>query len=111
MNKSLIMGTLDLLILDVLARERSYGYLIAQAVLSNSKGTLDLKEGSLYPALHRMQRQGWLKAEWEHAPEGRRRKYYRLTLAGRRELERRRDEWQRFADGIEGVLGARYAVD
>lgn len=110
MKRSLVMGTMDMLILDVLSRGRSYGYHVAQAVIQQSAGYFEVKEGSLYPALHRMEAQGWLASAWERAPEGRRRKYYKLTPAGRRELKRRRAEWARFAAGVQGVLGASYGL-
>ena len=95
-----------MLILDVVSRGPTYGYQIAQSVLSQSKGYFELKEGSLYPALHRMERQKLLRSYWVDTDEGRRRKFYELTPAGRKALKDRRDEWQRFAAGVDGVLGA-----
>ena len=99
-----LWGTVDMLILDVVSRAPTYGYRIAQAVTTRSHGYFDLKEGSLYPALHRLERAGWLNAYWEDTAEGRRCKYYRLTPAGRSELQRRRDDWKRFAAGVDRVL-------
>ena len=106
MESRLLWGTVDMLILDVAAKGPTYGYRIAQAVMSRSEGYFDLKEGSLYPALHRMERSGWLSSYWEQTAEGRRRKYYKLTSEGQAELEKRRDDWKRFAASVDRVLGA-----
>ena len=104
MDTKLLTGTLEMMMLDVLALGPSYGYEIVQTVLSRSGGRFELKEGSLYPALHRLERQKLLAAYWsEH--DGRRRKYYKLTAGGRKALEARRKEWQTFAAGVNGVLG------
>ena len=104
MESRLLWGTLEMLILEVVSRGPSYGYQISQDVMSASRGYFELKEGSLYPALHRMERQAFVSSYWESADEGRRRKYYKLTPAGKRELERRRDEWQQFTKAVKGVL-------
>ncbi|NLE61502.1 MAG: PadR family transcriptional regulator [Planctomycetes bacterium] len=106
MDSRLLWGTVDMLILDVVSRGPTYGYQIAQSVLSQSKGYFELKEGSLYPALHRMERQKLLRSYWVDTDEGRRRKFYELTPAGRRALKDKREEWERFAAGVSGVLGA-----
>ncbi len=106
---SLLLGSaLEMLILEVIAQGPSYGYEIAQTVAGRSEGTFDLKEGSLYPALHRLERQKLLKSMWREA-DGRRRKYYELTNAGRVELTSRKKSWLRFAAGINGVLGSKNA--
>lgn len=105
MDSRLLWGMLEMLILEVLSRGPSYGYQITQTVTAESRGYFDLKEGSLYPALHRMERQKLLSSYWEQAPEGRRRKFYRLTAAGQRELQAKRQEWTRFSAGVDGVLG------
>lgn len=105
MDSRLLWGALEMLILDVLVREPNYGYQIAQTVLDQSQGYFDLKEGSLYPALHRMERQRLLESYWVDTDEGRRRKYYRITPAGKAALTEKRAEWQRFAAGVQGVLG------
>ena len=110
MDSNLLWGVVDMLILDVLTRGPSYGYEIAQTVTSRSKGTFALKEGSLYPALHRLERKKLLAPKWERTEAGRRRKYYRLTAAGRHVLEAKRKEWLDFAGGVEGVLGASWAT-
>lgn len=109
MDPKLLTGTLEMLMLDVLSQGPSYGYEIVQTVLARSGGHFELKEGSLYPALHRLERQQLLVAYWtEH--EGRRRKYYRLTAAGRKALQVKRAEWKAFATGVNGVLGMEYGV-
>ena len=105
MDSRLLWGTVDMLILDVVARGPSYGYQIAQTVMSESKGYFELKEGSMYPALHRMERQELLSSYWVETEDGRRRKFYRLTPAGRRALGAKRAEWERFTTGVAGVLG------
>ena len=84
----------------------AYGYLIAQAVMSRSDGYFELKEGSLYPALHRMERQKLLRATWSESDEGRRRKYYKLTPAGQKALDQMREDWARFSKGVDSVLRA-----
>ena len=104
MDTSFLNGTVELLLLAVMGDGPSYGYAITQSVLANSGGRFDLKEGSLYPALHRMEREKLLESYWtEH--DGRRRKYYKLTASGKKALAARRNEWQTFAEGVRGVLG------
>ena len=104
MDNKLITGTVEMLMLEVISHGRSYGYQIVQTVLSRSGGRFELKEGSLYPALHRLERQKLLSASWAEF-EGRRRKYYDITPAGRSLLAARRQDWQAFASGVNGVLG------
>ncbi len=104
MQSSFLNGTVELLLMAVIADGPNYGYEITQAVLARSGGRFDLKEGSLYPALHRLEREKLLESYWtEH--DGRRRKYYKVTAVGRKTLAARRSEWQTFADGVKGVLG------
>jgi len=105
MDSKLLTGTVDMLILQVLTHGDSYGYQITQTVLAQSRGQFELKEGSLYPALHRLERQNHVEAYWIETDGGRRRKYYRLTPAGRSSLAERRESWSRFSAGIDGVLG------
>jgi len=104
MDKKLLNGTVETLMLEVISHGPSYGYQIVQTVLSRSGGRFELKEGSLYPALHRLERQKLLESYWSEF-DGRRRKYYRLTAAGRELLKARRTDWQAFAAGVNGVLG------
>jgi PadR family transcriptional regulator, regulatory protein PadR len=110
MDSRLLTGAVDMLVLEVLARGDSYGYQIAQSVLAESRGYFEMKEGSLYPALHRLERQKLLKAYWVETAEGRRRKYYRITPRGRAALREKRDEWSQFAAAVNGVLGASHAA-
>ena len=104
MDSRLLVGTVEMLILEVIGDGPTYGYQIVQTVTGRSKGHFELKEGSLYPALHRLERQKLLSSFWREA-EGRRRKYYRLTAAGRKTLETRKQEWAQFVAGVSGVLG------
>ena len=104
MDSKHLWGTVDMLILEVVSPGPTYGYQIAQTVLSRSRGFFDIPEGSLYPALHRLERQKFLTSYWEEA-DGRQRKYYKLTAAGRAELATRKKEWTAFATGVQGVLG------
>ena len=103
MDAKLLAGTLDLLILESLLPGRSYGYAITQSVKAASCEAILIKEGSLYPALHRLERTGALKAEWGEE-NGRRRKYYKLTAAGRKTLATKRTAWTQFAAGMNAVL-------
>jgi transcriptional regulator len=108
-ESKLLSGTVEMLILEVLAPGPNYGYQIVQTVAARSDGSLELKEGSLYPALHRLERQKFLSSYWDEF-EGRRRKYYKLTASGRRILAAKRDEWLQFASGVNGVLGVQYGM-
>jgi transcriptional regulator len=85
-RSNLLAGTLDLLILKTLSAGVLHGYAIAQHILRQSRDALRIEEGSLYPALQRMQVKGWVSSEWKQTPTGRRARYYRLTAAGRRQL-------------------------
>ncbi len=106
---SLLPGSaLEMLVLEVIAQGPSYGYEIAQTVAGRSGGTFEMKEGSLYPALHRLERHKFLKSLWREA-DGRRRRYYELTDASRADLASRKQSWHRFAAGIDGVLGSNRA--
>src|ERR1043165_2634719 len=104
MNPKLLNGMLETLMLEVISHGPSYGYEIVQTVLSRSKGYFELKEGSLYPALHRLERQKLMASSWKEA-DGRRRKYYRLTSPGEKALATRKQEWTDFSRGVQGVLG------
>lgn len=111
MDPHLIKGALDMLVLDVVSRGPNYGYQIAQTVLAMSDQRFELKEGSLYPALHRLKRRKLLTSYWVDTPEGRRRKYYRLTPAGRRALKQKKEQWTNFTQAVQGVLYPRRAVE
>ena len=103
-KSDLLQGTLDMLILQVAALGPLHGYAIAQRLQQISKDILQVQQGSLYPALHRLEAKGWLKATWKTTDTGRDAKYYELTRAGRRQLESERENWQRIAQAIQLVL-------
>jgi transcriptional regulator len=113
MDPTLVAGTLELLILDVLARGDNYGYQIAQIVVNRSQGLFDIKEGSLYPALHRLERRTLIKGYWvepDGIRGGRRRKYYALTAEGRTARRAKRNEWSQFTKAVGGVLGVKHVM-
>ena len=97
-------GTLDALILKTLAWGPRHGYAIAQWIESNSADTLRIEQGSLYPALYRLERRGWIEAEWGLSDTGRQVKLYRLTSEGRERLAVETATWKRFADAVAGIL-------
>jgi PadR family transcriptional regulator, regulatory protein PadR len=97
-------GTLDMLILKTLARGPLHGYAIAQFIQQSSHDVLKVEEGALYPALHRLEVRGLLKAEWGASDNNRRAKFYRLTVVGRRELEQESAFWDRVAAAVTRVM-------
>jgi PadR family transcriptional regulator PadR len=97
-------GTLDLLILKTLALEPQHGWAISERVQQISKDVLKIQQGSLYPALHRLERRGWIKASWGASDNNRRAKYYDLTAAGRKQLEREENAWNKLAAAVAHVL-------
>jgi transcriptional regulator len=103
-KSDLLQGTLDMLILQVTALTPLHGYAIAQRLQQISRDALQVQQGSLYPALHRLEQRGWLKAEWKNTETGREAKFYSLTRAGRKQLEQERQNWRRLADAIALVL-------
>jgi transcriptional regulator len=100
----LLQGTLDMLILRSLQWGPQHGYAIGNAIRANSGELLQVETGSLYPALHRMEMQGWVKSEWKLTAANQRDKFYRLTPAGKKQLLAERDRWSRMVDAIAGVL-------
>jgi transcriptional regulator len=100
----LIQGTLDLLILKTVAHGPIHGYGIAQRILLTSKEILQVQQGSLYPALHRLQRQGLLRSEWKESGNGPMAKYYSLTAGGRKRLQEEMAQWERYAGAVAMVL-------
>jgi transcriptional regulator len=96
----LLQGTLDLLILQVVAPGPLHGYAIAQRLQQLSKEALQVQQGSLYPALHRLEGRGWLKAEWSNTETGREAKFYSLTKKGRKQLDVERLNWERLSQAI-----------
>ena len=100
-----LMGKLDLLVLRILASgESMHGYAIAERIEELSEKVLQVGEGSLYPALHRMDEAGWIRSEWAASDNNRRARYYKITAAGRRQLGEEEAEWIRAADAISRVL-------
>lgn len=104
-STDLLQGTLDLLILRTLSLEPMHGWGVAQRIQQVSKDALQIGQGSLYPALYRLEYKGWIKAEWGNSENNRRAKFYRLTASGRKQLERELETWDRLSDAIGLVLG------
>jgi len=100
----LVQGTLDLLVLKILALQPQHGWAISQRLKQVSGEELQVSDGSLYPALHKLQLAGWVKAEWKTTELGRRAKFYSLTRAGRRRLDQETEEWRRLSSAISRVL-------
>lgn len=100
----LVQGTLDMLVLKALEEEALHGYAIARRIQQSSNDYLRVEEGSLYPALHRMERRGWIEAEWGLSEANRKAKYYRLSPAGRVQLKTEIAKWSRLVEAIWGVL-------
>ena len=100
----LLQGTLPLLILRVLATGANHGFAIARRIQQISKDVLKVEEGSLYPALHRMELEGWIEAEWDITENNRKAKYYRLTRTGRKQLKEETDRWQAIAGAMAAIL-------
>jgi transcriptional regulator len=100
----LVQGTLDLLIMKILALEPQHGWAISQRLKQISGDVLQVSDGSLYPALHKLEQEGWIKADWRPTENNRRAKFYELTRSGRRELERETANWQRLSAAITGVV-------
>ncbi|HTS25637.1 MAG TPA: PadR family transcriptional regulator [Bryobacteraceae bacterium] len=104
MPTNLLQGTLDLLILKTLALQELHGLGISQRIAQITNQTFDVKPGSLFPALHRMEEAGWLKSYWGESENNRRAKYYRLTPAGRAQLKAEADEWQKISLAMANAL-------
>jgi PadR family transcriptional regulator PadR len=98
-------GTLDLLILRTLALEPQHGWAISERIQQMSSDVLRIQQGSLYPALHRLERRGWIKARWGTSENNRRAKYYELSKSGRNQLEAEKDVWKRLTAAVAQVLG------
>lgn len=104
MSRELKRGTIELVLLSLLERRESYGYEIVAAIEAGSEGRLEVRDGTLYPVLYRLEEAGFIAPRWEHPERGVPRKYYRITDAGRRELDRLAAEWREFAAGIDAIL-------
>jgi transcriptional regulator len=105
-SAALLQGTLDLMILKALALEELHGLGVSRRISQITEGTFQVQPGSLFPALHRLEEAGWLKATWRASENNRRAKYYRLTAAGRRQFEEEAAAWQRVAIAIARMLEA-----
>ena len=105
----LVQGTLDLLILKILALEPLNGYAVSQRLRQVSGDVLQVSDGSLYPALHKLEQEGWIEAEWKATENNRRAKFYSLTRIGRRHLEREAENWGRLSAAISHVVKLREA--
>jgi PadR family transcriptional regulator PadR len=103
-GSDLYTGTLDLLILRTLSEEPKHGYGIGRSIRERSSGVLDVEEGALYPALHRLEKRGLLHSEWGATETGRRAKFYRLSPQGRAHLEEESNRWSRYSNAVRSVL-------
>ncbi len=101
----LLQGTLELLTLKTLSLEPMHGWGIAQRIAQMSRGTFEVNQGSLYPALQRMKRKGWIRSEWRVTENNRRARYYILTPTGEKQLARERESWERAYTAVNWVLG------
>lgn len=107
----LVQGTLEMLVLKILALEPLHGWGIAHRIEAMSGQVFLVTQGSLYPALIRMKRRGWITSEWRTTGNNRRARYYQLTPAGRRQLEAERASWTRVSTAINGILNAQWALE
>ena len=105
-DKGLIAGSSTLLVLSLLAKEDMYGYQLIEELARRSNRTFELKEGTLYPILHGLEKEGYLTSYQQQAPTGRARKYYRITRKGTELLGEKKEEWSRFSQGVANVLTA-----
>ena len=105
----LVQGTLDLLVLKMLALEPMNGWAISQRLTQMSKDVLQVSDGSLYPALHKLEQEGWITSEWRPSENNRRAKFYSLTRLGRRALERETEQWERLSGAISMIVRLREA--
>jgi transcriptional regulator len=105
-KSDLLQGTLDMLILKTVALEPMHGWGISQRIQQTSSGVLNVNQGSLYPALYRLEDQGWIASEWGSSENNRQAKYYRLTRAGRKQLDEEAANWQRLSAAIDQIMQA-----
>jgi PadR family transcriptional regulator PadR len=103
-KSDLLQGTLDMLVLKIVALEPAHGYGIAQRIQQISREVLQVQQGSLYPALHRLEKRGWLKSDWRPSETGREAKFYALTRLGRKQLEAESANWDRLAGAVEMIM-------
>jgi PadR family transcriptional regulator, regulatory protein PadR len=105
-KSDLLQGTLDVLVLKTLSVEPMHGWGISQRIQQTSGDVLEVNQGSLYPALHRLEEKGWISAQWGSSDNNRRARFYSLTRAGRRQLAEETQNWERFASAVGRVLAA-----
>jgi transcriptional regulator len=105
-KSDLLQGTLDLLILKTLALEPMHGWGISQRIQQTSNGVLCVNQGSLYPALYRLEQQGWIESEWGNSENNRQAKFYKLTRSGRRQLAEETENWERLSSAVAQILQA-----
>lgn len=105
----LVQGTLDLLLLKILALEPLNGYAVSQRLKQVSREVLQVSDGSLYPALHKLEQEGWIRSEWRPSENNRRAKFYSLTRLGRRQLEKEAGAWKRLSAAISSVVKLKQA--
>jgi PadR family transcriptional regulator, regulatory protein PadR len=105
-KSDLLQGTLDMLILKIVALGPVHGYGISQRIRSISRDVLQVQQGSLYPALHRLEKRGWLESDWGESDNGRQAKFYRVSAAGRKQLSAEQQNWRRLADAVGLILQA-----
>jgi PadR family transcriptional regulator, regulatory protein PadR len=103
-KSDLLQGTLDMLILKIVALGSVHGYGISQSIRQISKEALQVQQGSLYPALHRLEKRGWLEADWGESENGRQAKFYRLSAKGRKQLTEEEANWQRLSDAVTLIM-------
>lgn len=103
-KSELLQGTLDMLILKIVALGPVHGYGISQRIRQISKDVLQVQQGSLYPALHRLERRNWLEADWGESENGRQAKFYKLSAKGRRQLAKEESNWQRLAEAVTLIM-------
>jgi transcriptional regulator len=103
-KSDLLQGTLDMLILKIVALGPVHGYGISRRIRQISRDVLQVQQGSLYPALHRLEKRGWLQAEWGDSENGRQAKFYRLSARGRRQLAEEQTNWHRLAEAVSLIL-------
>jgi transcriptional regulator len=103
-KSDLLQGTLDMLILKIVALGPTHGYAIAQRLQQMSRDVLQVQQGSLYPALHRLEKRGWVRAEWAASETGREARFYSLTRVGRKQLDQQSENWDRLSAAISGIL-------
>jgi PadR family transcriptional regulator, regulatory protein PadR len=103
-RSDLLQGTLDMLILKIVALGPVHGYGISQRIQQVSREVLQVQQGSLYPALHRLEKRGWLQATWGESESGRQAKFYRLSAKGRKQLELEKSQWNRLAEAVRLVM-------